>query len=132
MSHSRRTFIRNGALAVTAAGILPSETFAAFAKKEFIGLQLYSVRDDMKTDPAGTLKQLAAMGYRYVEHAIYVDHKFYGYPAKDFKTLLDGLGLKMYSGHTRLGPGDWEDGKKDFSDSWKQTVEDAAIAGQQF
>jgi sugar phosphate isomerase/epimerase len=132
MGYSRRTFLKNGALAITAAGILPVNSFAAFKKKELVGIQLYTVRDEMKKDPAGTLKQLAAMGYVYVEHANYIDHKFYGYAAKDFKSLLDGLGLKMISGHTRFGPGDWDEGKKDFSDSWKQTVEDAAIAGQQF
>lgn len=132
MGHSRRTFLKNSALAITAAGILPASSFAAFKKKDIVGIQLYTVREEMKKDPAGTLKQLAAMGYKYVEHANYVDHKFYGYTAKDFKSLLDGLGLKMISGHTRFGPGDWDEAKKDFSDSWKSTVEDAAIAGQQF
>src|ERR1700761_5369476 len=117
MSHSRRTFIRNGALAVTAAGILPSETFAAFAKKEFIGLQLYSVRDDMKKDPAGTLKQLAAIGYRNVEHANYINRKFYGYSATEFKKLLDGLGLKMPSGHTVMSDKHWDHTAKDFTDA---------------
>ncbi len=132
MGHSRRTFLKHSALAITAAGILPVNSFAAFKKKDIVGIQLYTVREEMKQDPGGTLKLLAAMGYKYVEHANYVDHKFYGHTAKDFKTLLDGLGLKMISGHTRFGPGDWDEGKKDFSDSWKQTVEDAAIAGQQF
>ena len=41
-----------------------------------LGLQLYSVRDDMKKDPLGTLKQLAAMGYKNVEHANYVTGNF--------------------------------------------------------
>lgn len=131
MGYSRRTFLKNSALAMAAANFLPGQSFASF-KRETTGLQLYSVRDDMKTDPAGTLKKLAEMGYKYVEHANYVDHKFYGYTAKDFKSLLDSLNLKMISGHTRLGAADWVEGSKDFSDSWKKTVEDAAIAGQQF
>ncbi|HXO73969.1 MAG TPA: TIM barrel protein, partial [Puia sp.] len=131
MAYSRRTFLKNSALAVTAASFLPGQSFASF-KRETTGLQLYSVRDDMKADPAGTLKKLAEMGYKYVEHANYVDHKFYGYTAKDFKSLLDSLNLKMISGHTRLGAADWVEGSKDFSDSWKRTVEDAAIAGQKF
>jgi sugar phosphate isomerase/epimerase len=86
----------------------------------------------MKNDPAGTLQKLAAMGYKYVEHANYIDRKFYGYGAKEFKSLLDGMGLKMLSGHTRMDPQHWDDSKKDFSDSWKWTVEDAAVAGQQY
>jgi sugar phosphate isomerase/epimerase len=119
-------------MAATVAGILPGSAFAAPSRKNITGLQLYSVREDMGKDPAGTLKQLAAMGYKYVEHANYVDHKFYGYDAKAFKSLLDGLGLKMYSGHTRMDPKHWDAAKKDFTDEWKMTVADAATAGQQY
>lgn len=131
MGYTRRAFLQNSAMAVAAAGLLPGETFA-FYKKEFLGLQLYSVRADMNKDAAGTLKQLAEMGYRYVEHAGYGNGKFYGYEPAAFKSLLDGLGLKMPSGHTAMGPSAWDASKKDFSDTWKKTVEDAAVAGQQF
>ena len=131
MGYSRRAFLQNTTLAVAAAGLLPRKAFAAF-RKEYTGIQLYSVRTDMGKDPAGTLKQLAAMGYRYVEHANYVNGKFYGYEPKEFRTLLDGLGLKMPSGHTAMGPTAWDSGKKDFSDAWKKTVADAAVAGQQY
>jgi sugar phosphate isomerase/epimerase len=132
MAFSRRTFLKNSALAITAAGFLPGESFASFRKREFVGLQLYTVREDMNKDAAGTLKKVAEMGYKYVEHAGYGNRKFYGSTAKDFRALLDSLGLKMKSGHTKLGPGHWDEGKKDFSDEWKATVEDAAIAGQEY
>ena len=132
MSHSRRTFLKNTALAVSAVSLLPGETLAAYKKKRMVGIQLYSVRDAMGKDPAGTLKKLADVGYVYVEHANYVSGKFYGYSPKDFKALLDGLGLKMHSGHTSFGPAGWDEAKKDFTDVWKQTVEDAAIVGQHY
>lgn len=132
MNQSRRTFLKNSALAVAAAGLMPEGTFAAPTKKRILGIQLYSVRDDMKNDPSGTLRKLADMGYKYVEHANYIDRKFYGYAAKEFKSLLDGMGLKMRSGHTRMDPRHWDDVKKDFTDDWKWTVEDAAIVGQQY
>ncbi|MDP4150293.1 MAG: TIM barrel protein [Bacteroidota bacterium] len=140
MQHTRRDFLKNGALAIAAAGILPEALLAAgsgpsdkerFARR-ITGIQLYSVRDDMKKDPSGTLKQLAAMGYKYVEHANYVDRKFYGYSAKEFKALLDGLGLKMLSGHTVMRPDHWDAGKNDFTDAWKYTVDDAATVGQRY
>lgn len=86
----------------------------------------------MKKDPAGTLKLLSAMGYRYVEHANYIDRKFYGYTASEFKKRLDGLGMKMLSGHTVFNKNHWDATKKEFTDTWKYTVEDAATAGQQF
>jgi len=132
MAHSRRTFLKNSAMAIAATSILPGDAFASFRKKKIVGIQLYTVREDMGKDPAGTLKKLAEMGYRYVEHANYIDHKFYGYGAKDFRNLLDSLKLKMLSGHTRMDPRHWDAGKKDFTDDWKRTVEDAAICGQQF
>src|ERR1700744_3426696 len=119
MSHTRRAFLKNTALAIPAVTLLPSETWAAFKKKRMVGIQLYSVREAMGKDPAGSLKKIADMGYVYVEHANYVNGKFYGYAPKDFRALLDGLGLKMHSGHTAFGPAGWDGGKKDFSDSWK-------------
>ncbi len=97
-----------------------------------MGVQLYSVRDDMGKDPMGTLKQLAAMGYVYVEHANYMNRTFYKYPVSDFKKLLDDLGLKMKSGHTVMGKNHWDESKKDFTDAWKYTVEDAAAVGQEY
>lgn len=97
-----------------------------------MGLQLYSVRTDMEKDPLATLKQLSAMGYRNVEHANYVNGKFYGYAPTEFKKILDDLGLGMHSGHTRFGADDWNETRKDFTDVWKQTVSDAATVGQQY
>ena len=102
------------------------------AKGELVGVQLYSVRDDMKKDPLATLKALSSFGYKHVEHASYNDRKFYGWTAKEFKKVLNDLGLKMPSGHTVLGKQHWDESKKDFTDAWKYTVEDAAVLGQQF
>lgn len=97
-----------------------------------MGIQLYSIREDMKKDPLGTLKQLAAMGYQHVEHANYIQRKFYGYTPAEFKKILSDLGMKMPSGHTVMGKQHWDESKKDFSDSWKYTVEDAAYMGQKY
>src|ERR1700743_3037258 len=135
MAHSRRTFLKNSALAAAATGALPltawtSRTFGAPTKRDTVGLQLYSVRDAMGKDPSGSLKKLADMGYKYVEHAGYKDRKFYGYGAKEFKTMLAGMGLKMCSGHTRFGTEHWDAAKNDFTDEWKRLVDDAATAGQ--
>src|SRR5665647_2452172 len=134
MKTSRRTFLKTGAMAALGAAILPQSVFASGKSKQkgMVGLQLYSVRDDMMKDPVGSLTQLAKMRYVYVEHANYVDQKFYGFLAPEFKKVLDGLGLKMVSGHTVMGKQHWDEAKKDFSDSWKQTVEDAGILQQKY
>ncbi|MDD2792391.1 MAG: TIM barrel protein [Sediminibacterium sp.] len=131
MPVSRRQFIQQAGLAALASAAVPSWLQAASSANILTGVQLYSVREDMKKDPLGTLKLVAEMGYKHVEHANYINRKFYGYSAADFKKILSDLGLIMPSGHTVMGPGHWDWGKKDFSDSWKYTVEDAAIAGQE-
>lgn len=132
MKTSRRTFVKSGAMIALGAAILPRSVFAAGTEKPVVGLQLYSIRDDMEKDPRGSLEKIAGMGYKVVEHAGYSDRKFYGFTPSEFKKILGDLGLKMYSGHVDFGMKAWDASKKDFTDTWKQTVEDAAFLGQKF
>ncbi len=135
MNESRRKFLTNSSLVLGGSllfskRILANDTDAA--AKQVVGIQLYSIREEMKKDPLGSLKLLAAMGYKNVEHANYENGKFYGYPAKEFKKILKDMGLKMPSGHSVLAAKHWDKNKMDFTADWKQTIEDAAIAGQQY
>jgi len=132
MKTDRRTFIKTGALTLAGAAILDNSLFAAAKQKGIVGLQLYSVRDDMSRDPLGSLTRLAEMGYTHLEHASYTDRKFYGYSAPEFRKVLDALGLKMISGHTVMAGQHWNEAANDFSDSWKLTVEDAATLDQKY
>ncbi|MEO6960529.1 MAG: sugar phosphate isomerase/epimerase [Puia sp.] len=132
MTTTRRSFLKAGGLSLAAAAIGSHKLFAATYPGIYMGIQLYTVRDDMEKDPSGTLKQLSDMGYRYVEHANYHNRKFYGYAPAEFKKLLEEYHLKMPSGHVVMTPADYDYVRKDFSDNWKHTVEDAATAGQQF
>jgi sugar phosphate isomerase/epimerase len=132
MKTSRRTFIKTSAIAVAGTTVFSGSLVGCLKKKRIVGLQLYSIRAEMSKDPLGSLTQLAKMGYVYVEHANYINRKFYGYTASEFKKVLDGLGLKMVSGHTVMGRQHWDEAKNDFSDSWKQTIEDAGILQQKY
>lgn len=132
MQTSRRSFIKTG-MALAGTAVLSQSAFGAPKKKNIaVGMQLYSVRDDMKNDPLGSLKKIAAMGYKNVEHANYVERKFYGYAPKEFRKILDDLGLRNISGHTVFGMNHWDDTSKDFTDAWKYTIEDAAVLGQEY
>jgi len=64
-----------------------------------IGIQLYMVGKALTADPAGTLKQLHAWGYREVETA-----GFGKLSAKEFRKLLDDSGLKCPSAHLQFAP----------------------------
>lgn len=129
----RRHFLKTTTMA-TAGTLLMPKFLTAGPKypKKLIGLQLYSVREDMKKDPLATLKALSEMGYQYVEHANYVNRKFYGYTAKDFKKILNDLGLKMPSGHTVFLSTHWNKINNAFTDEWRYTIEDAAELEQQY
>ena len=131
MNTSRRAFIKNSSLAVAGASFFPTPGREKI-RPVIVGIQLYSVRDDMKKDPAGTLKKLAEMGYKYVEHAGYAQNKFYGYSIPAFKKILKDDGLLMDSGHSFLGSRQWDNGSRDFTDEWKQTIDDAAAVGMKY
>lgn len=133
MTTSRRRFIQQSTMAIAGVALLSNKIWAATnAANHILGIQLYTVRDDMKNDPAGTLKQLAAMGYKHVEDAGYEDGKFYGYTPEDFKKLLQDNGLTMLSGHSFVGADTWNKATNDFTDVWKQTVADALKVGMQY
>ncbi|MFC5471246.1 sugar phosphate isomerase/epimerase family protein [Cohnella suwonensis] len=57
------------------------------------GLELYTVRDELKRDYWGTLKKVADMGYQLVEFAM----GYGGIPANQMKRGLNDLGLKTVS-----------------------------------
>ena len=85
-------------LAVILAGTFALLSFKKGSDK-FGGLALYTVRDDMGKDAAGTLQKVADAGYKNIESAGYADGKFYKMEPKEFKTLLTKLGLKPISAH---------------------------------
>ncbi len=132
MTTSRREFLKNSTLAAAAISFFPAYASSKPLKDMLIGLQLYSIRDAMKTDPMKSLQRLAEMGYTHVEHANYSERKFYGWNASEFKKILADLGMKMPSGHTVLHADHWDEGQKDFTDQWKYTIEDAATMGQDY
>jgi sugar phosphate isomerase/epimerase len=134
MNTSRREFIRNSTLALAGTALIPKRGlgFPLALNNTTLAVQLYCVRDEMQEDPLGSLRQLADMGFTHVEHADYVDQKFYGWNAKEFKKVLDNLGLKIPSGHTVLKLNHWDEAIGDFTDEWKKLIDDAAYIGQRY
>jgi sugar phosphate isomerase/epimerase len=114
-SQSRREFLRVsatgalGAIVISQSGCRTPKPAAKAAvpvavdPKTFgIGLQLYTIRDAMKTDVPGSLKKVSDAGYKYVELADYANGKFYGYEPVDFKKLVNDLGMEILSSHTQV------------------------------
>jgi sugar phosphate isomerase/epimerase len=95
---SRRDVLRSGAAAAVSMAI-PSWVRSAEVKKLPIGLELYSVRNQLPADFTGTIEAIGKMGYQGVEFAGY-----YGWDKKpsELRKLLDDNGLKCCGTHTAL------------------------------
>ena len=61
---TRRAFAQNAGLFASAAVIAPGVVAQSRHK---MGLQLFTIRDALRKEVAGTLKSIAAMGYQEVE-----------------------------------------------------------------
>ena len=68
-----------------------------------VALQLYSVRNTLKKDPVGTMKKVAAMGYKYWEICAFNPESPYNYgldlPVEEGNALLKELGVKVIGSH---------------------------------
>lgn len=92
----RRTFIQASASSL-AISLLEIPILNANPLNLPIGLQLYTVGHEMDTDPASTLKAVAAAGYKTVELS-----PLSKTPAKELRKMLDDTGLANPSGHYML------------------------------
>jgi sugar phosphate isomerase/epimerase len=104
---TRRTFIKTTTLGSVAAMLCPGMLKAAALKKD-IGLQLYTVRDQIARDLPGTLRDISRIGYSWLEAAGYSDGKFYGLPPADFRKTVDHLGMRVISSHAMFSADEQE------------------------
>lgn len=103
--------------------------------KKDIALQLYSLRDDIKADYAGTIKKAGAMGFTAVEAAGYDNGKFYGKTPEEFKADVEAAGMKAISSHTMRALSEKELASKDFSESlmwWDEAIKAHKAAGMKY
>ena len=131
---SRRSFLKSSA--VGTAGLVTPGLLGANAARaagsavvEHLGVALYTVRDQMTTDAAGTLKAIADLGYRYVEAGLL--------PA--LGPALKAVGLRQASAYapTYLVTGNrkaWA-GSGDLvpeSYDWSKAIDDAKSQGLEY
>jgi sugar phosphate isomerase/epimerase len=131
---SRRDFFKTSSLLIAGSlvgtQLLHASVISAKKKKD-IGLQLYSLRDSMKADVLGTLKQVADIGFTTLEAANYSEGKIYGMTPKEFKKAVNGLGMKMTSAHLG-GPIYTKETHSEAMNWWKKALEDHIEVGCKF
>ena len=117
----RRTFLRTGmglaAATVASSGL--SSTLYAEEKKIPVGVQIYSVRDLAKNDLPGTVRKIAAIGYKGIEFS-----NFFGHTATEIRQMLDENHLVAKSNYVSL--------KAMIGDEFDKTIEDAKTLGSKY
>src|SRR5436189_2518621 len=120
MMTGRRDFIWTVGAAALGVGLRPRAPspypLAPRRRLDRIGLQLYTVRDEMKKDVEATIARVAATGYTEVEFAGY-----FGRAPRDLRALLDHNGLSSPSSHISLAP-----------DQWRAALDAAAVVGHRY
>jgi sugar phosphate isomerase/epimerase len=117
---NRRAFLQKGALGIAAAAVatrMPGQLFADPLGKP-IGLQIYTLRDQLDKDPLGTIKQVAAIGYKEVEL-----YDLYGKTPAEFAQILKDNGLTAPSGHYMT---------RHLKSNWEEHIEDAKTIGLEY
>jgi len=116
---NRRQFLRATALGVTAVAATrwPVELEANPLGLP-IGLELYTLRDQLVRDLPGTLKKVADIGYKEAE--IY---DLYGKTPTEFSQLLKANGLTAPSGHYTT---------KHIRSGWQKHIDDAKALGHRY
>jgi len=136
MNNSRRSFIQQVAL-MTAGLALPSSIFsckpATEASARKLGIQLYTLRDQLTKDVKDTIAKVAQAGYEQVE--TYFGYNgpgstFWGLTTGQLKALLKEHNLTTPSGHYQLGDYLTRGNGKD--EALKAQADLAAALGQEY
>ncbi|HTO73716.1 MAG TPA: hypothetical protein VMJ30_07850, partial [Gemmatimonadales bacterium] len=118
MPSNRREF-----LGLTAGGVaglaLGRRWLPSYDQLGPIGIQLYTVRDRLKTDFDGTLAKLAQIGYKELEFAGYYDRT----PAQ-IRSVLKANGLTAPSAHVEYA--------RIVKGEWQKVVDDSLAMGHQY
>lgn len=138
---NRRSFLKNISL-FTAAGLVAGNmdsvqaatmvSTAATAKKT-IGLQTYSLGNELFADvPAGMMK-LKKMGYTNLELAGYNNGKIGSVDMMEFKKMATDAGLKITSSHVNPPVHEYtKDNLPAIKEFWKKAADDHARLGVKF
>jgi len=113
----RREFVQTMAGAGLALACTGSSRAPRAARLDKVGIQLYTVRDQMKADFEGTLAHIAEIGYKEVEFAGYFDHA-----AADVKAILTRHGLAAPSTHVAF----------ENDEKWKAALDTAKTIGHEY
>lgn len=100
--YNRKEFLKMSGGAALGLALSSCATSSASSGKGTIknlGIQLYTLRDDLPKDPKGVLRQLSSFGYKEIESYEGPQGMFWGMGNTGFKKYMDELGMKIVSSH---------------------------------
>lgn len=102
------TYIAAGSVLLGTASCTPGskkqeakEVLPPLPKKMEVGIQVYSVRNQLKEDFVGAMKKIAEIGYKTIEgYGLGLDGLFLGkYTPVEYNKIVTDLGMKLISTH---------------------------------
>lgn len=114
----RRTFIGTTAGALLTGSATRVLASSASERLGRIGLQLYTVREQMKASVPNTLAAVAKAGYKEVEFAGY-----FGHSGADIRKMLDDVGLTAPSTHVQMAQ---------LGSEWDSLLDQAKTIGHEY
>lgn len=119
MTNNRRQFLKAAGALTLGVWMSPLISSCSSSEKK-LGLQLWTIKEDMASDPKGALKKVAEAGYKQIESFQGEKGMFFGMQPKEFKSYLDDLGMTIVSSHANT------------NENFQQTVDDAASIGMKY
>ncbi|MEA5141099.1 TIM barrel protein [Arcicella rigui] len=134
---NRRDFLKTIGVASAGAMLAQSDLFAKqlMAKPKQIGLQLYTLREELAKDAKGTISKVAQIGFNHVETFFNYSGDaskdlFWGMKPAELKQVFADNNLKSYSGHYQLNDYLTPNNGKD--DALKTQIDIVATLGQKY
>jgi sugar phosphate isomerase/epimerase len=107
MNYNRRKFLQSTGTLVLVGAALSSKAGSLvnfIAAPHPVGLQLFTVFGIIDDDVKGTLTKIAAIGYKEIESAFSKKGGYYGMKPKEFKAMVNDLGMSWKSHHVIGAP----------------------------
>ena len=102
------------------------------AKDKEIGIQIYTLRDEIANDGLEiTMEMVAAAGYKLIEPFGYENKKYLGKTPAEFKALIESFGMRIPSIHSVMELSS-AGGKEDMINNMKITADDAKATGAEY
>jgi sugar phosphate isomerase/epimerase len=100
------------------------------AKKKNIGLQLYSLGNELTNDVPAGLKKVVGIGYTSGEAAGYSNGKIYNYEMDEFRKIADDAGLAITGTHVSPSIRNYtKENAGEVADFWKKAIDDNIKCG---